>query len=361
METGEAARTKKRRHWALRALRSLTPFAIAAVLLVIVLPQIAEYGDVWRQVRSMKFVDVGILIVFSAWNILTYQFVMMAALPGLSLSQAFHTGQISTAVTNTLPAGSIVGVGVTYAVLASFGHGASAIALAAVLTGWWNALAKFALPSVALLILAFRGGTHVGLLSAALTGLALLLASIVVLVFITTSDRFARLVGRTLAGWYSRLRSLVKKPPVEDWEDRFSSFRQRSAGLLRRRWHVLTVATIVSYLSLFWVLLAALRIFGVPHTVISWPEALAAFAVVTLATAVPITPGSLGVVELGMSFALQRVANAADYSAAIVAAVLLFRALTYFLQVLLGILSYFIWRWQVGRMPANVTEAGTGI
>ncbi len=358
MRTGEAAGARTSKSRALRIFKTVAPLAIAAVLLVIVLPQFAEYGDVWRHVRSLTFAEVVILIAFSAWNILTYQFVMMAALPGLSLSQAYHTGQISTAVTNTLPAGSLVGVGVTYAVLASFGHGAAAIALAAVLTGWWTTLAKFALPSAALLILAFRGGTDARLLSAALTGLALLVVSIVALVFVTTSDRFARLIGRTLARWYSRLRRLVRKPPVEGWDERFSHFRESSAGLLRRRWHLLTVATIVSYLSLFWVLLSALRVLEVPPSVISWPEALGAFAVVTLATAVPITPGSLGVTEVGMALALEIAAADPRYDAAIVAAVLLYRALTYFLQVLLGILSYFLWRWHVNLPEDSAESAG---
>jgi len=343
----------------MRVLRAVVPLGIVATLFAIVLPKLAAYGDVWRQVQTLRWYEVAVLIVFATWNILTYQFVMMAALPGLSLSQAFHTGQISTAVTNTLPAGSIVGVGVMYAVLASFGHGAAAIALAAVLTGWWNTLAKFALPSAALLILAFRGGTHTGLLSAALTGLALLLAAVVVLVFVTANDRLARLAGRTLARWYSKLRDWFGRPPVEGWEERFSRFRERSAGLLRKRWHLLTVATIVSHLSLFWVLLSALRVFGVKSEIISWPEALGAFAVVTLATAVPVTPGSLGVVEVGMSWGLQWAAGDAKYDAQIVAAVLLYRALTYFLQVILGVLSYFLWRWQMGRTEEET--AGTSI
>ena len=76
-------------------------------------------------------------------------------------------GQISTAVTNTVPAGSLVGIGVTYAILSSFGHQGAAIALAAVLTGWWNTLVKFGLPVVALLGLSLQGDVNEGLLSAA--------------------------------------------------------------------------------------------------------------------------------------------------------------------------------------------------
>jgi uncharacterized protein (TIRG00374 family) len=333
-----------------RIIQAVVSLAIGWALLVGVLPRLADLGEVWATVRGMTFIQTAVLIGIAVWNVFGYQLVMMASLPGLRFRHAFLTGQIAAAVTNTVPAGSVVGIGVTYAVLSSFGHGAGNIAMASVLSGWWNALTIFALPSVAALVLALRGSTNTLLLSAAGVGLALLAAAIAVLVLVSTSERFARALGRISGRFVSGLRRLWRKGPVGGWDEGLARFQRGSAVLIRERWHLLTLATLVSHLSIFWVLLACLRDLGVGPEVISWPEALGAFAVVRLATAVPITPGGLGLVEVGLTAALVLIAGeAAAAESAVVAAVLLFRALTFLFQVMLGLVCYLAWRLEARR------------
>ena len=157
----------------------------------------------------------------------------------------------------------------------------------------------------------------------------------------------------------SFLRRLVRRGPITGWDEGFARFQRASAALIRRRWAALTVATLVSHLSIFWVLLACLRDVGVGREVISWPEALGAFAIVRLATVVPITPGGLGLVEVGMTAGLVIAAGGAGgrEEAKIMAAVLLFRALTYLFQVLLGIVCYFIWQ-REARRAGRAAAAG---
>jgi uncharacterized protein (TIRG00374 family) len=340
-----------------RVLQALISLAIGWALLVGVLPRLADLGQVWGIVRSMTFLDTVALIALAVWNLFGYALVMMASLPGLRLHHAFLTGQIAAAVTNTVPAGSVVGIGVTYAVLSSYGHGVSPIAMAAVLSGWWNTLVVFGLPSVAALILALSGDANRLLLSAAAIGLALLAAAIVVLVLASTSERFARAAGRIGGRVVSRLRRLVRRGPVTGWDEAFARFQRNSAVLIRRRWHLLTVATLVSHLSIFWVLLACLRDLGVGPEIISWPEALGAFALVRLATAVPITPGGLGLVEVGLTAALVVVADDNELvEAGIMAAVLLFRALTYLFQVMLGVVCYLLWQREARRQARTAPQ-----
>jgi uncharacterized membrane protein YbhN (UPF0104 family) len=337
-----------------RILQAAISLAVAWALLVGVLPRLADFGEVWEAVRTLTFVQTIVLIGFAAWNLIGYQLVMMASLPGLRMRHAFLTGQIAAAVTNTVPAGSVVGIGVTYAVLSSYGHGVGNIAMASVLSGWWNTLVVFALPSAAALILALQGGTNPLLLTGAAIGLALLAAAVAVLVLVSTRERFARGVGRVSARAVSWLRRVFRKGPVTGWDDGLARFQKGSAVLIRQRWHWLTLATLVSHLSIFWVLLACLRDLGVGPEVISWPGALGAFALVRLATAVPITPGGLGLVEVGMTAALMLVApEGAQVESAVVAAVLLFRALTFLLQVILGVACYGLWRWEARRHEAK--------
>lgn len=338
-DAGDAQRDSRSR--TRRILGIIASLALIVALLAGVLPAMADFNEVWEAIRSLTWLETVTLLLAAAWNILTYQFVILAALPGLKLMQAFVVGQISTAVSNTLPAGSAVGIGVTYTMFSSFGFEAGPIAIAAVVTGLWNTFVKLGLPIVALAILTIGGGSNPALQSAAVTGVALLAGAIVLLALIMSSDALARATGRRLGTVASTLARPFKKGPWEDWDEGLARFRAQSIDLLRRRWIAITLATLVSHLSLFTLLLLALRHMGVPSSAVSGPEAFAAFTLVRLVTAVPITPGNLGVVEVGMAAAL---VLAGGEESLVVAAVLIYRALSYLVQVPMGLVAYAIWR-----------------
>jgi putative heme transporter len=127
-------------------------------------------------------------------------------------------------------------------------------------------------------------------------------------------------------------------------------FRGQTITLLRRRWIPLTLATVVSHLALYFVLLIALRHVGVSEQEISWAEVLGVFSFARLVSAVPITPGGLGLVELsyigGLVLAGRDLADVPPdvFRAQVAAAVLVFRALTFVLQIPIGAFTYVIWR-----------------
>ena len=74
-------------------------------------------------------------------------------------------------------------------------------------------------------------------------------------------------------------------------------FRNRTIDLVSHRWISITVWSLVSHLSLYAVLLVALRDVGVSDAEVGWAEVLAVFAFARLVTAIPITPGGAGLVE----------------------------------------------------------------
>lgn len=348
-EAGERQRSK--RSLLRRALGALASLAIAGGLLIGVLPQLADFNQVWEAIRALSWWEAAALFAAAAWAILTYLFVMIAALPGLSLGQAFVVSQLSTAVTNTLPAGGAVGLGVTYTMYSSFGHGVSAIALAAVLTGLWNMFVKLGLPIVAFSILAVRGNPNPALLSAALIGLAILLIAIGIGTLILASQRLAYAIGNGMGRLASAIVKPFRREPITGWGASLAEFRSHSVALLRKRWHWLTLASVVSYLSLFGLLMLSLRLLGVRPEQVTWAEALAAFALVQLINSVPITPGGLGVVEVGLTAGL---VVAGGPQSLVVAAVLIYRALSYVLQVPLGLVSFVIWKFKKSwRQPAS--------
>jgi uncharacterized membrane protein YbhN (UPF0104 family) len=307
------------------------------------MPQIAGYSEVWATIRSLTFVQAATLAVAAVWNLATYWFVLVAALPGLRLRETAVVNQASTAVSNSLPGGGAIGVGVTVAMLTSWGFRVPAIARSALVTGIWNNFVKLGMPVVALALLALESRVTPARVASATMGLAMLVGTIVVFGLILKSDRLARNIGRSLGFWVSRLRRFVRRPPVVGWEDRAAGFRSDTIGLLRHRWLQLTLASLLSHLSLYTVLLVSLRHVGVGQQDLSWIQVLAAFAFVRLISALPVTPGGIGVVELGYAAAMTIGMDGAT-SAQVVAAILVFRAITYALPIPLGAASYVIWR-----------------
>jgi uncharacterized protein (TIRG00374 family) len=111
--------------------------------------------------------------------------------------------------------------------------------------------------------------------------------------------------------------------------------------MLHGRWLGVIGAGLLSHFSLFLVLLMTLRHVGVGEREVSTIAVLGAFAFVRLLSALPLTPGGLGFIELGLSAAL---VVAGGPKPQVVAAVLVFRALTYFVQIPFGVGTYLFWR-----------------
>jgi uncharacterized protein (TIRG00374 family) len=323
-------------------VRVVLAVAVVAALYFGLLPKVVDLRQVGATLKAMTWLELATLLAAAAWNLVSYLLPQLAALPGLTPGQAAVESHASTAVGNLLPAGQAVGLGVTYRFYSSYGIPRGPIALSLLVQGVWNNFVKLGMPVVALALLVLSGDAAGELAPAAVVGLVVFLAALAAFAFGLSAERRAARLGRALAGVAERLRRLLRRPRGRpDWEQGAVAFRAQAITLLRRRWHWLTATTLVSHLSLFLVLLLALRHVGVSEAEVSWVEALAAFALVRLLSAFPITPGGLGVVELGLSAAL---VLAGGEEAQVVAAVLVFRILTFVLPIPIGAFTWWYWR-----------------
>jgi len=345
LDSNEPTDTDAPRHgvtWK-RVASAIVSLVVIVAIFYFVIPLIADYDEVFATIRAMTTSEITSLVLIGLWNLVTYWFVIVAALPGLRLREAAVVNQASTAVSNTLPAGGALGVGITLAMLTSWGFTIAAITRSAVVTGIWNNFVKLGMPVLALALLAVEGGITPARLTAAAIGIAVLIAAVVVLWMVLKSDRLARAIGRFVGKIVDWFRGRFRKEPLGDWDGRAAKFRLDTVGLLEHRWLPLTLATLLSHISLYLVLLVALRHVGVSQEELSWIAVLAAYSFVRLISMVPITPGGVGVVELGyaatLTIGLDDMARAR-----VVAAILVFRAITYLLPIPLGIASYVIWR-----------------
>jgi putative heme transporter len=154
-------------------------------------------------------------------------------------------------------------------------------------------------------------------------------------------EAVARATGDALGRVASRVRRLAGRDPIHGWGELAVGFRAQTIELVRDRWLPLLAAEIVSQLSVFLVLLVSARFLGISNDQATWAQVLAVFAFVRLATAMPVIPGNVGLAELGYIGGLV-LAGAPKTEA--VAAVLVFRFLTYFVQIPVGGLTYVVWR-----------------
>jgi putative heme transporter len=289
------------------------------------LPKIAAYRDVWAVVRELSWQWLLVLSAATVLNLLTFAPPWMVALPGLRFRSAFTLTQVSTALSIVVPAGAAVGIAGAYGMLRSWGFPTRNIARAVTVASLWNQFANLSYPIIALFLLTASGGDAPLLATAAFVGVAILGIAVAALAAVLASDRTALEIGDVTARVASWVRRKFGRAPVLWGGMSFERFRRDAIDLLRRRWHVLTFATYAGTLTVFLLLVLSLRACGVPASEVSLVEAFAAWALARILGSFPITPGGIGVVELGLSGAL---VGFGGNNAGVVAAVLVYRFLT---------------------------------
>lgn len=325
-----------------KILRTALSAAIVAAIFWFALPRFASYRSVWVSIGAMTWPQALLIAAAAAGSMASGWIVICSVLPSIRLREAAVVNLGSSAVANTLPAGGALAMGVSWAMLSGWGISTADYVLYSLVSGIWNVFVRLILPVVALLILLTAGRPDTGLIAAAGAGLGLLTATAAGLALLLRSEPFALRAGRSVQGVLAIVCRLIRRPPPADVPGSLLGFRTRAATLLIARGWGITAATVAGNLTLWLVLLACLRGTGLSQGQVSWQTSLAAFAAVRLLTALPVTPGGVGITELG----LVTILAGADHrvSAQVTAAVLLYRAVTYLPSIPLGALACLVWR-----------------
>jgi uncharacterized protein (TIRG00374 family) len=324
--------------------------AVVVATFIFVLPRIANYHDVLRVVESLSWKQIAVLLLATSINLLTYAPPWMAALPGLGFRRAFAVTQASTASTYIAPGGATVGVALSYSILRGWGFTAGAVGLAEAVTGVWNQFALLGFPVVALALLGLLHESDAVLQAVAAIALAILLVAAGAFAAGLSTPKVARVVGGFVTRVANWALGRIGRKPARFTADSFVRFRDNAVGLLSRRWHVLTLATLAGQLTVFVLFLVCLRTTHVSAAEVNGVEAFAAWSLARLLGSLPITPGGIGVVEVGLTTAL--VGFGGD-DARVVAAVLLYRFLTIVPTLVIGLIAAAIRR----RLAPDLPEA----
>ncbi len=263
---------------------------------------------------------------------------MTHALPGLRAVQAGVLNLSGSAVSNVVPFGGAVGVGATYGQCMSWGFTPPQVTLSILVSGVWNVFSKLAFPIFALFFVSLRGKNIHQLDAAALVGLAILLAAILVFWLTMRSEAVAASVGAAGDRVRNGLRRTARRPPVHGLRAAVLELRSKIVGLVRRHWLGLTVWMLAYKVASCALQLLCVRALHIDE--LGWVEVLAAYAFGELLTTIPFTPSGVGFVEAGSTGIM--IAFGAPTEAAL-AAVFLFRGFTYLFEIPAGALAWLVW------------------
>src|SRR5580692_6408492 len=189
---------RPRRRSGREILRTAGSVGLAAAIFVFAVPHFASYRSAWASMHAMTWAQVLLVVAAAVASMAATWIMICAVLPSIRLREAAVVNLGSNAVANTLPAGGALAMGVSWAMLSSWGVGPAEYVLYTLVSGIWNVFARLGLPVLALLILVTVSWPGAGLIAAAAVGLALLTALAAGLILLMHSESFALGTGRAL-------------------------------------------------------------------------------------------------------------------------------------------------------------------
>lgn len=337
----------------------LLTLAVIAAVFFYVIPKFASYKSVFQAMGHLGASQLVLLFALAIFNLACGWTVNQASLPGMRNWQAGQMMLSQNLIASTLPLGGAWSMGLGYQISSSYGFGLAEYSMMLTVSGVWNTLARLALPIAALVLLLVAGKATAGMVALTMVGLGFLVVTIVVFVLILWKRTFAIRTGIVAGKAMSWVLHLFHRGPVTNWGAGLSRFRDQTVEVAKSRWLVLTLLAVVYQLSTFAVCLMALRFSGVPahgHNGVTWVAAFGVFAFVRLISAIPVTPGAVGISEASYTAMLVAVGGSKPE---VVAGVLLFRGLTWVMPIVLGLPAYGTWLLRDRLQRLTAQGAGT--
>jgi putative heme transporter len=347
------------RNWRAIGRRSVGPvvgLAVVAGIFAAVIPHFADYRAVWQSMIQLSGRDWAVIGVCTILNVSTGGLPWMAAVPGLGYRRSMLLNQTASLMTTALPMGEAVGFATQVTMLRRWRYGPAAVTAGLLVVAVWNQGANIAIPVVAVAALG-AGHSNPLLATVSLIAVGVLGAAIAVAAIAFHSEGQARRSGDLAGRIATRGLALIHRPARLGWGERVAVMRAETVGVVARRWASLTAATLANQLTVFGVMLACLHATGV--TGVSFFESLAAWSFARLIGSIAITPGGLGLQELGLTGVLAGFGGGAD---AVVATALLYRVITFVPTVVVGSACALVWRRERagGSVVDGVDEADVG-
>lgn len=349
MSNDEPRPHRPKRRWR-TVLGPLASVVLLAFIVVGVIPQFASYSGAWTRITHLDIGSWVAIVAAATLNQISGVWPYQAAMPGLRFGQGLLQIETATAISNTVPAGGAVAIGMTYRMFSSFGFADVVISSAVVTTGIWNLGAKFVLPVAAVGLLAITAHPTTQIEAAALTGVVALIVLGVTAWLVFRSAAAARGLGRLgdrVVNWVGHF---FHKSPSDRVERSLLHFGTQTVKTVRRRGWLLTAATLANQAAGLVLVLIIVRAVGITASQVSVAAVFTSFAIARLAGAIPITPGGLGTLDAAFISVMTTFGATASQA---LTADLVWRLTTFLFPILAGLVSYLIWvQWRRRSLAA---------
>lgn len=354
---------KLRRIGLKEVLQSVVGFSLAISLLAFGMPRIVgtTWAEIGGQLTMVGFDKALIMLVLMLLGLYSYTFTLIGSLPGLTHVRALMVNAAGSMVSNILPAGGAVGVALSYVMYRSWGFTRSNISTSLVVTGIWNILARVALPVLGVSIVIW-GPVEAPRLVIIASLIAGGVGSAIMVIFglAIFSDRVSHWIGHGLTRLARPFSKKVRGGV--DVDHLIQDQRARMSTVVKKHSLKMTLGLAGMFGFFFVLYWVAARSVGLDLPVYML---FAAYAFRQFLTVVAITPGGLGITEVGTAGVL--VAFGGDPGAASAAA-LLYAFFTHLLEVPLGLTAWLAWSFgprqktpAKGQLEANIAHGGEDI
>ncbi|GAB7007125.1 hypothetical protein JCM18899A_45980 [Nocardioides sp. AN3] len=320
-------------------VRFFASWALAIALLTIGLPRAVDvsWHGVMPVLRSIHWPAAVALVGLWLLGLWVHSFVLTAAAPSLTHRRALTLNVTGSAVSNVLPLGGAAGVELNRRMMKAWGIDTRDFTGYTFLTNLWDVGAKLLLPVLAVLALAHADEVTGQLRAAAILAGVCFVGLAAVATALLASPHAAQVVGGFVERLASRALRLIHRDREIHVVETLLEVRRECVGLVVRGWLRMSLG-ISGYLALQAVLLGACL--HLTSAGCSWAEVLAAFAVERLFTVVPITPGGVGIADLGLVGTL--LALGGD-PAGVTAAAVLYRLFIFAVEIPVGGSALGVW------------------
>jgi uncharacterized protein (TIRG00374 family) len=358
VSTGVGARRTRPRDMIVRAVLTLVLLALVGWLL---LQNMGEISEVAEALQGVSTADAWTLVILLLVTQVLVAAQLAITVPGIRLNRAFVAVESAAAASNIIPGPS--GTATRLAVLRSWGFYTDDFARSWLFTSALTNFTVLAMPALAIVLVATQNSIGTPLLLLALAGLVISLIALYCTVRIMRSEAFARhfgaLTGRLVRWAYGLAR---RQPSDEDFVAATLRFREGISVTWTERGLRVSGAVVGNYVVQGIIFGLSIRAVGLDSSEVPIGAIAVVYTLVRLLTIVNFTPGGVGVTEALYTTGLLAVTDGADQSQ-VVAAVFLFRGLTYVGPILLGAVCLLVWRfrssWRVHR-PEPAADAAVG-
>ena len=317
-------------------MRSGLIVGVLVVVFLVILPRYIDYQEVAAAFQALTPGQIAIMTFLGVIAWFVSGLVFCALIPGLAIQRGPTSWLILSGIGASVPFGPW-NMGVLWVVVRGWGIANIPATSGIALYGVVNELSRLFLPLFAVVVLAITG-TLAGAKNAdtawviAIISAVAFVVAVALIIAVVRSERAADWLGRTGQRMVSSVVRRLGRTAAPDVSASVHRFRDQLGVVIRRRGVEALGVSIASQFAWVIVLIVALRLTGVPETVLSPGDVFAVYALVMVITIIPLSPGGAGVPELLFISGLTTIAGT-EYQSAITAGVFLYRLYYWFLPI----------------------------